>query len=121
MVAARHRNQHVRARALPGAERRRVPRGRSLCSSRGHRFFPVLRDQGFDRRSLQSIIFLFWIREFGKPLPPIHPRDGGTTARQVERDFNAALLNRFCVFAPHLESPWLGGGAGTDVVADLDE
>ena len=52
----------------------------SLTALTASALLPVLRDQRFDRRRLQPVIFLFVARQFREPFPPIHPRDGRSSA-----------------------------------------
>src|SRR2546430_666770 len=82
---------------------------------------PVLRDQGFDRGGLQTVVLFFVVRNFGEPFPPEHPGDKWMMRRQIERALDAARLDLRGVFSPGFESPWLGRGARAFVVADFDK
>ena len=53
----------------------------------------MLRDQRFDRGSLDPVILLLAIGQFRKPFPPIHPGQHRASRGQVKRHFDTALLD----------------------------
>src|SRR5437588_7501988 len=81
----------------------------------------MLRDQRFDRGRLQPVVLLMVVRNFRKPLPPEHPGQKRMTRWEIERDFDASLLDFGGVFAAGLESPQFRGGECALVVANLNE
>src|SRR5205814_8502779 len=81
----------------------------------------MLRDERFDRGRLQPVVLLMVVRNFRKPFPPEHPGQKRMTRWEVERGFDASLLDFGGLLAAGVASPRFRCGGGALVLASLRE